>query len=83
MDIAPYINDARSLNLILLGGVTGKEVADYHDWEYLLRTLGLLKADHLLAGLAHGLGIFLMIMALVWAAANLLYQIRVLRDGRS
>jgi len=25
LDVAPYINDARALNLILLGGVTGKE----------------------------------------------------------
>ena len=77
MDIAPYVNDARSLDLVLLGGVTGKEVADYHDWEYILRTLGLLKADHLLAGLAHGLGILLMLTALVWAAVNLWRQIRL------
>ena len=76
MDIAPYVNDARSLDLVLLGGVTGKEVADYHDWEYLLRTLGLLNADHLLAGIAHGLGILLMVTALVWAAINLWHQFR-------
>jgi hypothetical protein len=79
MDIAPYINDARSLNLILLGGVTGREVADYHDWEYLLGTLGLLRMDHGLALLAHGTGIVLMVTSLVWAAANILVQFRAYR----
>lgn len=29
MDIAVYINDARALKMILLGGVTGRELADY------------------------------------------------------
>ena len=30
MDVAPYINDARAMELILLGGFTGQEV-DAHD----------------------------------------------------
>jgi hypothetical protein len=79
MDIAPYINDARALKLILLGGVTGRDVADYHDWEYLLRTLGLLKMDHALARLAQGIGIVLMTGALLWAAAILWMQFRAYR----
>jgi hypothetical protein len=79
MDIAPYINDARALDLILLGGVTGKEVADYHDWEYLLRTTGLLRMDHALAYLAQGIGIVLMIAALAWAAANVWIQFKACR----
>lgn len=56
MDLAPYINDARDLNLMLLGGVTGKEVEDYHDWEYILRSLGWLPYDHILAHVAYGIG---------------------------
>lgn len=80
MDIAPYINDARTLNLILLGGVTGKDVADYHDWEYLLRSLGLLRMDHALACLAQGTGIVLMLSALGWAGINLWIQFRVCRE---
>lgn len=76
MDIAPYINDARALNLILLGGVTGRDVADYHDWEYLLRSLGLLRMDHTLAWLSQGLGIVLMLAALGWAGANLWIQFK-------
>ncbi|MDA8139959.1 MAG: zinc ribbon domain-containing protein [Desulfobacteraceae bacterium] len=76
MDIAPYINDARALKLVLLGGVTGQDVADYHDWEYLLGTLRLLKMDHALAYLAQGMGIVLMIAALAWAGVNLWVQFK-------
>jgi hypothetical protein len=80
MDIAPYINDARALNLILLGGVTGREVADYHDWEFLLGRMGLLRMDHALAGLAQGIGVALMLAALGWAGANLWIQFRACRE---
>jgi hypothetical protein len=79
MDIAPYVNDARALNLILLGGVTGKDVADYHDWEYLLGSLGVLRMDHALALLAQGTGIVLMLLALAWAGSNLWIQFRACR----
>jgi hypothetical protein len=72
MDIAPYINDARDLNLVLLGGFTGKDVADYHDWEYLLGKLGLLRMDHTLAHMSQFLGIVLMATALVWGALILI-----------
>src|SRR5207237_1098072 len=40
IDLAPYINDARDLQLVLLGGKTGTEV-EGHDWEYLLNEMGL------------------------------------------
>ncbi|KJS30303.1 MAG: hypothetical protein VR64_16475 [Desulfatitalea sp. BRH_c12] len=83
MDIAPYINDARDLNLILLGGVTGREVADYHDWEYILRHLGMLHLDHFLANLAQTVGIVLMIAALVWAASSILIQFVTWRNVAS
>ena len=65
MDLAPYINDARSLNLVLLGGVTGQET-DGHDWENILGMLGWLAYDHRLAQLAYNFGIVLMLTALVW-----------------
>lgn len=81
VNLAPYINDARALDLVLLGGVTGKEVADYHDWEYLLRTTGLLKMDHALAWLAQGTGIVLMIAALLWMALNVWTQYKACRTA--
>ncbi len=65
MDLAPYINDARALKLTLLGGITGKDAVDYHDWEYLLRKTGLLQLDHFLAYISQGTGIVLMLCALV------------------
>lgn len=44
LDLAPYIADARSLSLVLIGGKTGAEV-EGHDWEAILSTLGLLSWD--------------------------------------
>ncbi|HEY8240786.1 MAG TPA: hypothetical protein VIH35_05030 [Kiritimatiellia bacterium] len=44
VDVAPYINDARKMQLTLLGGETGMEV-EGHDWNFILDQLGLLKID--------------------------------------
>jgi hypothetical protein len=81
LDIAPYINDARRQELLLLGGVTGKE-ADYgyHDWEYILREAGLLRYDHLLAHLADKLGALLMLASLAWAGYILSRQYQSLNS---
>lgn len=81
MDLAPYINDARDLNLVLLGGVTGKDVDDYHDWEYLLRATGLLEWDHALARTAHALGILMLFCSLCWSGLVLWRQLGRLRQG--
>jgi len=72
MDLAPYINDARDLQLILLGGVTGQEV-EGHDWEYLLTNVGWLKYDHTLAHAAYNIGALVMALAFLWGA-YLLYR---------
>jgi len=73
IDIAPYINDARALRLILLGGVTGRET-DGHDWENILRALGWLKYDHSIAKMSYAIGIILIITALVWGGYILYSQ---------
>ena len=77
MDVAPYINDARALDLMLLGGVTGKET-DGHDWNNILTMLGWLEYDHRLAHLAYNVGILLMLASFAWGAVLLLrhYQRR-------
>ncbi len=72
MDVAPYVNDARALELILLGGVTGKET-DGHDWENILGTLGWLEYDHAIAVASYRFGTLLMILALIWGG-YILYQ---------
>ncbi len=66
LDIAPYMDDARAGQLILLGGVTGSEVEDYHDWEVILTKLGWLQYDHLIARLSFGIGVVLMLLSLTW-----------------
>jgi hypothetical protein len=75
MDLAPYIADARALQLVLLGGHTGAEV-EGHDWEYLLQTLGWLHRDIALGRASFGLGALLMVAALAWGAAVLMRQYR-------
>jgi len=68
LDIAPYINDARAGQLMLLGGVTGSEVEDYHDWEVLLTKLNMMQYDHTLARLSFSIGSLLMLAAMLWGS---------------
>jgi hypothetical protein len=75
MDLAPYINDARSLTLPLLGGNTGRTSPyGFHDWEFILQETRLLRYDHVLAKLADIFGTFLMILAFVWGGYILFKQ---------
>jgi hypothetical protein len=75
LDLAPYIADARSLQMVLLGGRTGAEV-EGHDWEYILGQLGWLHMDRTLGLAAHRLGLLIMIGALVWGATLLVRRRR-------
>ena len=73
LDLAPYINDARALELVLLGGKTGAEV-EGHDWEKILTILGWLPYDHTLARLARFSGALIMLGACAWALTLLIRQ---------
>ena len=75
LDLAPYIADARALQLVLLGGRTGAEV-EGHDWEFILTSMGWLHLDRTLGQVAHGLGALLMVMALAWGGLVLVRQFR-------
>ena len=77
MDIAPYIDDARAGQLMLLGGVTGSEVEDYHDWEGILSRLGMMQYDHALARFAFALGVVIMLSALCWGGSILWGEYRL------
>ena len=80
MDLAPYINDARSLTLPLLGGNTGRTSPyGFHDWEFILKESGWAHYDHALAHFAHRLGTVLMILALVWGGYILYKQYKNLK----
>lgn len=73
-DIAPYINDARSLNLPLVGGNFGHSSPyGFHDWEYLLTESGLLPYDHLIAKLSTTIGTIVFVISYVWGG-TLLYK---------
>ncbi len=74
MDAAPYINDARAGRLILLGGSTGQERPDYHDWRNILGDLGWLEYDHTIAGMINFLGIIFIILSFCWGAYLLFLQ---------
>jgi hypothetical protein len=83
MDIGPYIADARSGELLLLGGVTGRDVPGYHDWENVLGDLNLLRYDHALGALAYDLGRLLMLAAFAWGGWLLVRQGRELYASRT
>lgn len=76
LDIAPYINDARSGTLPLLGGNYGHSAPyGFHDWEYILTESGLLPLNKTLAGLSHFTGSLVMVIALIWGGMLLYRQI--------
>ena len=70
LDVAPYIADARSLQLVLLGGRTGAEV-EGHDWEYLLTQMNLLHMDRTIGLATHRIGLLMMAGALLWGCLSL------------
>jgi hypothetical protein len=75
VDVAPYINDARSLQLNLIGGGTGQEI-EGHDWEWLLTRMNLLHRDVYISRWVLRVGRWIMALSLVWAAAVLVQQWR-------
>ncbi len=80
LDIAPYIDDARSLSLQLLGGNTGASAPyGFHDWNFILTELNLLRHDHLIAGIAETSGKLIMAVSLMWGAVILVKQFRKLK----
>jgi hypothetical protein len=83
MDCAPYIGDARAGELMLLGGVTGQEMPDYHDWEVLLSRTGLLAYDHVLAKTFWTVGMLLLLASLAWGGFILWRQWRTAAESNS
>jgi hypothetical protein len=66
LDVAIYINDARALQLTLVGGATGAEV-EGHDWERLLTMTNAMHLDHRIAGVVQFAGALLMIGCIAYA----------------
>lgn len=79
LDLAPYINDARSLSLPLIGGNVGYRAPyGFHDWEFILTESGLIRYDHTLASAAQLLGGLVMLIAIGWCGYWLWRQHRLL-----
>lgn len=74
VDLAPYIDDAYWLELPLLGGITGADSPEYHDWQNLLSRFALLPKAGLIGKWTHGAGLGLMFAGLGWAAEVLRRQ---------
>jgi hypothetical protein len=74
MDIGPYIADAQSGQLLLIGGVTGRDVPGFHDWENILIDLDHYSYDRTIGALSYCIGRILMLAALAWGAAILWRQ---------
>ena len=68
MDLVPYLYDARSQEMWLLGGVRGKDMPGIHDWNNILSRLDLLEYDYALATVVMVVAVGLMILSFVWGA---------------
>lgn len=79
MDCAPYINDARDLQLMLLGGGTGADRPGMHDWENILLDLGMIQHERRIALAADRLGELLVLLGLAWGGRVLWMQYQVLQ----
>ncbi len=79
-DLAPYINDARDLQLQLLTG-NSQDVPETHDWANILLDLGLIFREKKIALGADIIGSLIMLLALAWGAYLLLKQYRNLDRG--
>ncbi len=74
-DLAPYINDARDLQLQLLTGHS-QDVPETHDWANILLDLGLIFHERKIARGADLIGSLLILLALAWGGYLLLRQYR-------
>ena len=83
VDAAPYIYDARAGDLMLLGGVTGREAPEFHDWNNMLSRLGLLSWDHALGYTAKVVGALLILTSVTWCCWYLYNHRFCLRKSRT
>ena len=55
LNVFVYAADAQVMQLVLISGFTGSE-GSFHDWNYMLTSVGLLDSTKMLAGLIRALG---------------------------
>lgn len=72
LDLTPYIDDAGTGELPLLGGNTGETTPyGFHDWEYLMTETGRLGHEHEFARDVHLIGTTIMVTTLVWMTVTI------------
>ena len=67
IDLAPYIYDAKRLTLTLLGGHTGRDNPNSHDWYWLLSQMGVRQHCESIGLFFEGLGFLILLLALTWS----------------
>lgn len=67
-----YAADAVVMQLMLTSGMTGSE-GGFHDWNYMLDTLGLLWATPLVAGVFRAIGTIIIIAAAAFSIYHSIY----------
>jgi len=80
-DVAVYVGDARKMELPLVSPFGGGGYV-IHDWNYLLRRMGWLQYDTMLAFILRGFAVIYMLICLV-AGAWIIYQMFRLRNQES
>ena len=70
-DLAPYIYDAWDLKLNLLGGITGKDNPDVHDWYALLTMTDSLRYHGEIANFVVLMGKFFFLCSFLWGGVIL------------
>lgn len=75
LDIAPYIDDARTQTAALVGG-------GVHDWGWLLGHMRMLHLDHAIARTVFVIGGIIMVTAMVWAGLVLVIQFGYMINAR-
>ncbi len=72
MDVAPYIYDAFDKELVLLGGITGQDNPDVHDWHFILTKTQNMQYHDKLAQIVADIGKHTIIISLIWGGVILL-----------
>lgn len=80
LDISTYMNDAERMWLPLLGGRFGYSFPyGTHDWNYILNELGVLEYCQIFAKAIFCVGVFIMLLSIIWAIFLLLNQYLVIK----
>ncbi len=81
LDVAPYIYDAWDKKLTLLGGHTGQDDPDSHDWHFILSETGYLQKYDEIAYFMVRMGTFTLFLSFVWGGYILYKQYHGVKES--